>query len=210
MARLKVTISTAPAGEAGYIVRWTRGRSTRPAGIVAVRSRRQAEELQDGLEHGLAAASAIHMALMPRRKKIVRDPGKVARLGGFARAERMTPEERSASARAAANAKNAQRRALAALQATSADPDLAATAAADLEALEASHQPRLVTARDLAAAVSDLRPDARAAGIEITADWCAAQMRDLGIGRYEEVTKDALDTIADRVDTLAAAEEVKR
>lgn len=61
----------------------------------------------------------------------------------------------------------------------------------------------LHTAADLAAAVRDLRPDAIALGIEMTADWCRDQMHDLGVTRYEDVDDELLRAIADRVDTLA-------
>ena len=64
MARMKVSITG--AGDDGFIVRWTVGRSARPAGIVAVRTRNQAEALKENLEAGIAAVSAIHMALMWR------------------------------------------------------------------------------------------------------------------------------------------------
>lgn len=62
----------------------------------------------------------------------------------------------------------------------------------------------ITTARDLAAAVRDLRPDAVALGIDITADWCRDQMHALGETRYEDVDAAMLSAIADRVDTLAA------
>ena len=61
----------------------------------------------------------------------------------------------------------------------------------------------LHTAADLAAAVRDLRPDAIALEIEITPDWCRDQMHDLGIARYEDVDRDLLHAIAERVDEIA-------
>lgn len=57
----------------------------------------------------------------------------------------------------------------------------------------------LTTAADLAAAVRDLRPDAIALGVEITPDWCRDQMHALGGGRYEDVDRDLLHAIAERV-----------
>ena len=56
---------------------------------------------------------------------------------------------------------------------------------------------------DLAIAVSDLRPDAAAVGIEITTDWCREQMHALGVTRYEDVDVALIHDICDRVDTLA-------
>ena len=106
MARMKVSITG--AGDDGFIVRWTVGRSARPAGIVAVRTRNQAEALKENLEAGIAAVSAIHMALMPRRKKRAA-PAKVATLGGHARSQSLSPERRSEIARAAALARHAQK-----------------------------------------------------------------------------------------------------
>jgi hypothetical protein len=55
------------------------------------------------------------------------------------------------------------------------------------------------TAADLAAAVRDLRPDAVALGIAITAEWAREQMHALGVTRYEDVDESALDAIADAV-----------
>lgn len=64
----------------------------------------------------------------------------------------------------------------------------------------------LHTAHDLGAAVRERRPDASAAGIAITDDWCREQMHALGITRYEDVDGEILSHIADRVDTLAGEE----
>jgi len=105
MARINVSITG--AGDDGFIVRWTVGRSVRPAGIVAVRTRNQAEALKGNLEAGVAAVSAIHMALMPRRKKRA-SPEKVAVLGGHARAQSLSPARRSEIARVAASARHAK------------------------------------------------------------------------------------------------------
>jgi len=105
MARINVSITG--AGDDGFIVRWTVGRGVRPAGIVAVRTRNQAEALKGNLEAGVAAVSAIHMALMPRRKKRA-SPEKVAVLGGHARAQSLSPARRSEIARAAASARHAK------------------------------------------------------------------------------------------------------
>lgn len=61
----------------------------------------------------------------------------------------------------------------------------------------------LTTAHDLGAAVRDARPDALAAGIAITDDWCREQMHDLGVSRYEDVDAEILGAICDRVDGTA-------
>ncbi|CAN5488511.1 hypothetical protein BH23ACI1_BH23ACI1_33330 [soil metagenome] len=57
----------------------------------------------------------------------------------------------------------------------------------------------LTTAADLAAAVRDIRPDAVAVGIAITPDWCRDQLHALGVSRYEDVDRDMVHAIADRV-----------
>ena len=59
------------------------------------------------------------------------------------------------------------------------------------------------SASDLAAFVRQLRPDAVAAGLDITTDWCREQMHALGYTRYEDIDAVLLATIADRVDELA-------
>lgn len=64
----------------------------------------------------------------------------------------------------------------------------------------------LHTAADLHAAILDMRSDARAAGIEITRDWCREQMHALGVTRYEDCGDHILSQIADEVDVLASTE----
>ena len=61
----------------------------------------------------------------------------------------------------------------------------------------------LTTAADLGALIRQMRPDATAASIVITNDWCRDQMHDLGATRYEDVDADLAGAIADRVDELA-------
>jgi hypothetical protein len=97
MARIKVTI-TRRRNE--FQVRWTRG-------LVTVSSMKQAEALKANIEAGMPSAKAISAAIwkLPRGKVLMPNPRKYANLGGAARAANMTPEQRSASARAAAVAR---------------------------------------------------------------------------------------------------------
>jgi len=92
---IKVKVTRTPDG---FVVKW-------PQGLVAVRSQKQADALKANVLAGMSPSSAIFAAIVPPRRKLPRDPGKYAKLGGQALAAKMTPEERSASARRAAAAR---------------------------------------------------------------------------------------------------------
>ena len=62
---------------------------------------------------------------------------------------------------------------------------------------------RLTTAADLRTLIIDLRPDAVALGVIITADWCRDQMHAAGVTRYEDVDEATIDAVCAAVDDLA-------
>jgi len=93
--RIKVTITRNPNG---FQVRWV-------GGLVTVRSQKHADALQANVQAGMTPADAIYTAIVPPRRKLPRDPGKFAKLGGLARSASMTPEQRREIAKLAAAAR---------------------------------------------------------------------------------------------------------
>lgn len=60
----------------------------------------------------------------------------------------------------------------------------------------------LQSSADLGRVIRELRPDAVHVAV-ITDSWCRDQMHILGVTRYEELTADQIDHIANAVDELA-------